>query len=475
MKNFNLIEVKLIKLINLVFKKLEETRKQKYGDIKHLPEKFFKPKFEIINNRMSGSFGYQTFNQKKNIVKFQVFEDQLNEFKQYKEIIELLTRETDFSDIFLNSTLTQFINNAINTSIDQIDNTIIKTQISLLNSLLSENLVIIKVKIYYQGLWLNSEEISINSHIKLRRIKPEDLIFNNLDLLREEMQNLLDIPQSILEYTFCKKYNQNDLESNLYEVDLQEELNLLDYVFLLYKLGCVFFKKEIITRNFYSLQIMNTLTNPMTPTLDFISYLDINDARKIKHLYQLLKKPEIRIYFSITRKTTKHLDISIKQYYNLFNFSENLQSGITSAVMCLEALFTENKPQLGRSLRERLSILFSTFGFSPLSIKSIVKEAYKIRSKYSHGSLSEKSFELIYRTTHQILEITRLSLLITLQMDYILSDINKLSSYYSKRTIRSLSGNSKQKLITLIDNAILDDIFYKKLKRFSNKECLLFI
>ncbi len=165
------------------------------------------------------------------------------------------------------------------------------------------------------------------------------------------------------------------------------------------------------------------------------------------------------------------MDIAIKRYCNTFNFSENLQSGITSAVMCLEALFTENRPQLGRSLRERLSILFRTFGFSPLSIESIIKEAYTIRSSYSHGSLSNKSSEIIFKVAHQVLEITRLSLLILLQLDFILSDSSILSKHYSNRKISKLEKNPKSKIIKLLDNATLDRNYYKKLKLFTNENC----
>ena len=475
MKNFNIIEEKLKEFIELVYHDQEEKRKKDFGDTNHITIFLFKPIFNIVNGKLSPRFSYQTIMHDKKLYTQQIKESYLKKFKQYNEIIDLIRKETKFTDIFLNFTLNAFIHNAVNAFNYVIDYDLLNNQIAFLKEYLMEKRVTINVKIYYQGIWLALDEFILGDTLKLRRIKPDDFIFETLELLNNEIQNVVNLPQCILEYKFCKKYSRSDLEASLFEVDLQEQLNLLDYMMLLNKLGCVFFKKAIITRNFHSLRVKGTLTNSMVPTLNFVNYLDLNDISKMKNLFELLQKQEIGKYFSIRRRAVTHMDIAIKRYHNTFNFSENLQSGITSAVMCLEALFTENRPQLGRSLRERLSILFKTFGFSPLSIESIIKEAYKIRSSYSHGSLSNKSAEFIFKVAHQILEITRLSLLIFIQIDYILSDNSVLSKYYSNRKIKTLERNSKNKFIKLLDNAILDRTYYIKLKIFTNENCILLI
>ena len=475
MKNFNLIEVKLKEFIELVFHEVEEKRKKEYGEINHITKFLFKPIFNIVNGHLSASFSYQTIKRDIRLYTLQTKESYLKKFKQYNEIIDLMRKETKFTDTFLNFTLTVFIHNAVNAFNYAIDYDLLNKQIAFLKEYLMEKRVTINVKIYYQGIWLALDEFILGDTLKLRRITPDDFIFETLEQLKSELQNIFNLPQCILEFTFSKKYSQSDLEASLFEVDLQEQLNLLDSMMLLNKLGCVFFKKTIITRNFYSLQEPSTLTNSMVPTLNFVNYIDLNDVSKIKKLLELLQKQEIGKYFSIRRRADTPLDIAIKRYYTTFNFSENLQSGITSAIMCLEALFTENKPQLGRSLRERLSILFKIFGFSPLSIELVIKEAYKIRSSYSHGSQSNKNTEFIFKIAHQILEITRLSLLIFLQIDFILSNNSLLSKYYSNKIVKSLEKNSKKKIINILDKAILDRIYYKKLKIFINKTCILFI
>ena len=477
MINFNFIKEKLFSLILKIFQKLENESnlKPEQGLNIRIPRMIYIPKFsnlQFINDRVNGTFSYEREIEWNLAIDHQINEKYLkNSFEEYTEIINHLKKETEFTEKFLNFTISIFIHNYINKCIEKIDKDLFFMHFSYLKDYLGKNLVLINVKTYYRGIWLTQEELVINENLKLRRVRAEDFVCSSIEQLNEEVQNFMSFSEVILEFTFKKNYNNNELESNLAEVDLQEELALLDNLLLYIKMGSVSFKKSIINRHYPNFEGGVLLKNTQIPSQRFVVVLGTKNISKLKDLRTILSKDRIREFFSIRKRKFTHIDIALHRYSNSFNFSENLQSFITSGIMCLEALFTENKPQLGRSLRERLSILLKIVGFSALSIESIIKKAYNIRSAYSHGSLYNINTIDLLTIAHQTLELARISILIILQLELVLSDQNKIKDFFSKRILRRLQKNTKQRLIKLLDNALLDALYYKKVQKFIISNC----
>ena len=126
-------------------------------------------------------------------------------------------------------------------------------------------------------------------------------------------------------------------------------------------------------------------------------------------------------------------------------------------ISCLEALFLKGGElsELSRRLYQRVSMLLKQFGFNPLLISKILKKAYKIRSKYSHGlkvDFNKENIKEVNEFKIKVMECARISLLIYLQ----------------------LVGNiSKENLLDLIDNSLLNDATYNKLNKLTKDNCKL--
>ncbi|MGA7076092.1 MAG: hypothetical protein WBZ42_06065 [Halobacteriota archaeon] len=106
----------------------------------------------------------------------------------------------------------------------------------------------------------------------------------------------------------------------------------------------------------------------------------------------------------------------------------SIEQQITSACMCLEALYLDDKTEVAHKLKLRVAKLLGLVGVEPIDVCRDLKHAYNIRSSFLHGSLIKHKAainppELAKRT----IDHARRSLVIYLLAKQLLDEKGKLS------------------------------------------------
>jgi Apea-like HEPN len=138
------------------------------------------------------------------------------------------------------------------------------------------------------------------------------------------------------------------------------------------------------------------------------------------------------------------LAIAYNRYCESLLQRGNPQKSIASAVMGLESLLSENKPEIKYSLQKRTAKLFWALGFNALEVNELVKQTYNIRSNYVHGNRCTNSD--LQKTVSKIHTAKNVHDILTYTLD--LLRITML--------VFLISGINKSNLLDLLDNALID-------------------
>jgi hypothetical protein len=113
------------------------------------------------------------------------------------------------------------------------------------------------------------------------------------------------------------------------------------------------------------------------------------------------------------------------------------------------ALFLEETQELSYRLGLRISKILSLVGKNPLKVRGDIKEAYGIRSTFAHGG--HLDYKAKKRLERKYGDVKNLVLAI---LDYLRLSI----------IIMILSRSSKDELVDLIDDALLDSAKHQELQ-----------
>ncbi len=319
-------------------------------------------------------------------------------------------------------------------------------------------------KAWIDGIWLSQEELLLKDNIKIRRITPNNLryvqqldYYGGVELLHKFMD-----PTAIIEVSLVPiitkeiKIPINDKFFNLkssMERELEMELDYISLALRLYKLGSAFIHK--IEKKLDSLiQRGTTISGDFQRIKNRVRYgIGEQDIPKLNFIINIIREKR-QIIYNISKKPNPFL-IAIRRLNNAFLNAESSESSIMFVISSLEAIFLKGGElsELSRRLSQRISIYLKPLGFNPLEINKLVKQAYKIRSIYSHGSkidFKKEKIENIGEFRIKVMECARISLLIYLQ----------------------LVGNiSKENLLNLIDKSLLDDDSYTEFDKLIKENC----
>jgi hypothetical protein len=158
-------------------------------------------------------------------------------------------------------------------------------------------------------------------------------------------------------------------------------------------------------------------------------------------------------------KQISHITLAYDRYTDGLLQNGMVERRIANAVMGLEALFLEETQELSYRLGLRISKILSMVGRNPLEVREVIKEAYAIRSAFAHGGhLTYKAKQKLDRKYGDVKKLL-LSILDYLRLSII---------------IMILSRVSKEELVDLIDDALLDSDRQQQLQsRVSDAKALV--
>jgi hypothetical protein len=295
-----------------------------------------------------------------------------------------------------------------------------------------------KVELWVNGIWLDTNLVTINPDLTIRRPQNSDFEFttpasfflNNITLTSIESCD------AIIEFSI----------SRINQIDLNEHIDKLINAMRLYQLGAI----QIVKRNYEPNSITTTLMMPGSAERKISSHkyqLKTSDEKNINDFLNIVMPFLPERNWQSQENVNNPIYISIERYIEALTKGQSVESKITNIITCLEALFLKSyeRSELSHKLSQRVAYLMS----NPIKTYKTLKRAYDVRSTYIHGSmLNEDEKRGLKDISDSTIEIARKSILFFIELS---------------------SKKNKEEILAKIDNAILDESASNKLKETIKK------
>ena len=293
----------------------------------------------------------------------------------------------------------------------------------------------IETEVWLDGISTESE-IEICDFVFLRSPIKQDFERESPvdELIGSYKSSELHFPKSILKITTRGISYKNSLS----------KLTELLLLFRLYKLGSVVDIKYFSTND----SIINKSYNYKNNTNNsahYSYYLAKQEFSFFRDFIVKLLSPITTIYNN-SLSSHNFILLSIGHFEEALIKFSSYERSIASAISSLETLlFKDNEEsELSHRLSQRMAVILRAYNFPPIEVYNKLVTAYRIRSKYVHGSpIDDKEKESIHLLTQTILNYTRIIIVIMVQL------CEKIE---------------KDSLIGKIDNSLLDEKANDRLK-----------
>ncbi|MBD66505.1 MAG: hypothetical protein CME62_14935 [Halobacteriovoraceae bacterium] len=287
---------------------------------------------------------------------------------------------------------------------------------------------------------------------------------------RTELKDLQDYYSSrsfITKYKFPAFYVEIEKPVKLKEINLHRETDMFHWILALFGVGSVSSIETKYSSDDSSVYNRSTSGRP-SQNIRFVYSLDEKKLKGLKHLYPLLRKSLIEAGF--VKGKLNALQVAFERYRDGLHY-DSFQKQISSAVMGLEAIFTEKGAELSYRLTMRVSHLFKLLHQQDYS--QLIKLAYNIRSDYAHGNVEIEKYEkkVIERYgkfedfSWQILNILRTSIVVSLLLE-LDPQVGKVDTFQKSIDSSMLLINTnlidkiKEKILPLADTLISEYLIH---------------
>jgi Apea-like HEPN len=377
-----------------------------------------------------------TFNQ------FAFFDEVNSEFPIFDLAVNVITKEFNIERhqaIFnLSSLVSYLIKNKINEFEDSHASDI---AVTFVNDLINGPKDI-SAKVFIGGIWLESERIEVNDGLTVRKPVNEDLKQTVLaDLNFHSDYNLLGCG-AVLEI-FRRKTT---------DFEIQEHISRLITLLSLFKTGQInLFKFDLNPDSILHFGIFSVGTTRQPIVSNYKYEIKPTDVEILNTFIAKFDPIIVSIKNLPNNDNNKSISIALERYLDSINRPQQIESKITGIITSFESLLLKSneRSELSHRLSQRASYILKQFGCSPIEVYNDLKRAYEIRSTFIHGGISDPTENSNPQNlSDQIVNYIRLSILL-----------------FMNNSIKS----DKDKLISSIDNAIIDDKAHEKLSKKLNE------
>lgn len=295
----------------------------------------------------------------------------------------------------------------------------------------------------FLGLAIEPDIIDLQNGIVLRQTKKEDVEKEVESYMRHHPNYDPNLPSMIMKITMDGRN----------AIDVQDRVSDAEAILRLFKVastrskGYTFFSGSF-NSNFGG--IFGTLDKTRPSIVGCIEKYEIDDLKKF---WNSLK--ERVVIFTRLGEHSSYRDIAYQRYKDaILKNSESVERRVADCMMGLEAIFLKDhdeQAELSYRLQLRTGKLLGILGHDPFKIKNLVRDGYKIRSKFVHGSTLdhkdvrkyEEKYEKMDEFLLKILDLLRIAIVVSLMM-----------------TIK------KEKILDLIDDSFLDNTKETELRNF---------
>jgi len=298
--------------------------------------------------------------------------------------------------------------------------------------------------LWITGIWLPEERVEVNQGFTLRRPREED--FENageqpIEYSHDSFLGLnLEIQVSaIMELKI----------TGVSGMEVQKKLRTIIALLRLFRTGSVEDLRSRLNAKSFEMSFMGTHFRQRSPAIHHKYALRVEDVAQLQRFISTMEHLLPGKIVGSTGNRTDYVGIALQYYFDtLFKF-DSVESRLTSAIMCLEALYLGKDEQQELSLRlsQRVAKFLEMTGLNAMEVYNRMKTAYAVRSRYIHGSPSEEEPESLLKLLHHIVEYARSSTVIFLQTQgKIEKDVllNKISNSL-------LNRNAQEKLQMIVE------------------------
>jgi hypothetical protein len=324
----------------------------------------------------------------------------------YKRISEIYNVNESQAEFWLYKFAHNIVTKALETPLNEEE--LLELIILFLDDL-EERPIIWNVIVELNGLWLKDEEIKIDKNLKIRKLQPKDFEFeypiDEMIRARAEIAPSIEYPSAILEMT---KKSQS-------QAPIAYELEKLIMALRLYKPGSIIKLKAIWKPKSILKGEIASWPTYIQPVVYKYSLSSEETSKLVTFLNKII--PLLPIGQG-SIEATDHISISLQRYNDAL-FKPIPTERLTYAIMGLEALFLKSseRAELAHKLAQRAAKCLSLFGYHSLEVYRTIKQSYKIRSDFVHGSLvsKERSHD-VNKLADKVIKYLQISILMFLEL-----------------------------------------------------------
>lgn len=302
------------------------------------------------------------------------------------------------------------------------------------------------IRAWLDGVWLSSDRIEIEPHLRLKDVTKSDVEEFLASRGGLWFTAIHERPTStIMELRARGSTNLECLEA------VDTALDLLR----LYRLGSVVANQtEQTPRSVTRVGGRPGAVMWQVPAYRYgIGSDDCPELRKFAATIRPLLAPYTRFH---DRVFNDPFAIGFQRYKDaLLSANYGLDARVTSAITCWEALYlgAQERTELSHRLAQRVASLLQLVEPSTIQIARDIKHAYDIRSTFIHGAVSAEQgkADRMSVLAERVLNLARKSLLMVLQLQ---QDVEK-EDLLSKLDNALLHSKSRERLWRLIENTVI--------------------
>lgn len=290
-----------------------------------------------------------------------------------------------------------------------------------------------EVKIQFQGIVLESALIKIPEiDILLRQPIREDLE-KEMPHYGPSFSNHLAYPSAIGEINFLSHRGR----------EIQLKVEKLTALLRLFKTGSVkHLSYSMHTDSLIDIGVVGgTVTSGGHLVAIESSFIQSNDTEKLKNFIQILDPLLPSKFYMFGEGVVTPVTIAFDRYSDALLRVSIIEERIANAIMGLEALLLEATQELSYRLGLRIAKLFSSTGEDAKKNREIIRDAYRIRNLFAHGShlssREKRKFEEKYETLDDVLR--------------------KVLNFLRRLIIMMIvMQKSKEEFVLMLDDALID-------------------
>ena len=236
------------------------------------------------------------------------------------------------------------------------------------------------------GIALGFKKLNLTNNITIKRVEKKDF----------ERPIPIDYPP------FTDSYHPRSISATLKVTqishgggELQESVEKIISILRLFKVGSIIYSSYTMNSESPSGFIGGKITSGKITSPQERYFISKEEQDKFKEFFQVIEKHLPHSFYGFGAEKTDYITIAYNRYCDALLEGGLSEKRIMNIMMGFEALFIKENTEVGYRLKMRVGKFLSILEMDPHLIKNKLKDAYDIRSLFSHGSVLDYGIHFV--------------------------------------------------------------------------------